>query len=118
MLAVCSVSFPSLARAQFLDACEDFNLLRFTPSKLEECIKDIKNKQTNLELDNDLLRLNVCSLALIVSNGRSAPDADLEVLIKDTCPARKSKNKAPSASSKILLQPSQAGVPLPKKRPP
>jgi len=75
------------------DACDDFNLLRFQPGRLEECIKHLKftyDLQINtFELENRSLQSEICILAMELRDVRpSAFEA-----LKDECiPPKLKKN--------------------------
>jgi hypothetical protein len=89
----------SISAANAASPCDDFNLLRFSPSRLEECIKHLKfmtDVQINtLEAENRGLQAQICILALELSEVRpSAFDA-----IKDSCvPDKSRRNNLPSAA--------------------
>ena len=93
---IADVAVPSPASA----ACDDFNLLRFDPDRLERCIKDMKFmadiRYNTLESENRILQAQICILALELREVRpSAYDA-----IKEACvPAKPKpkKNNAPPA---------------------
>jgi hypothetical protein len=65
--------------------CDDFNMLRFDPSRLEQCIKDMKFttdvRINTLQTENHVLQSQICILALELKEVRpSAFDA-----IKESC---------------------------------
>jgi hypothetical protein len=78
------------------DACDDFNLMRFDPKRLEECIKHMKftyELQLNsLELENHSLQVEICLLASELKDLRpSAYD-----MVKEFCVPAKLKKDHPA----------------------
>lgn len=62
----------------FADACTSFNQFQFSPYELERCIKEMKYlndlRLQTLEIENRLLRNQVCDLALEINKISPASD--------------------------------------------
>lgn len=79
--------------------CDDFNTMQFSPSRLEQCIHDMKfihDVQINtLETENRTLQSQICILALELRDIKpSAYEA-----IKEMCALPKSAKKRPAAAA-------------------
>jgi hypothetical protein len=73
--------------------CDDFNLMRFDPARLEQCIEDMRFMNdvrfNTLETENHILQTQICILALELKEVRpSAYDA-----VKEACVPAKPKPK-------------------------
>jgi hypothetical protein len=85
------------ATSALASACDDFNLLRFDPNRLERCIEEIKFNQKVLDMahTNEVrtLELQLCMVAMELAEIK--PSA--AELVKDLCSKpSKSKRSAPT----------------------
>jgi hypothetical protein len=82
--------------------CDDFNLIRFDPARLEQCIKDMKFMNdvrfNTLENENHALQSEICILAMELKDVRPSAYES----IKEFCvPAKRkpTKNSLPPTLS-------------------
>jgi hypothetical protein len=96
-LAVISMGFVALfPSAASASSCDNFNLLRFDPAALEQCIRDMQLSEmverNAMNSQIKLLQIQVCNLAMTVAEFKPMPDD----VLKSYCFAMAQPKKLPS----------------------
>jgi hypothetical protein len=84
--------FALLPTSAFSDPC--YSLSRLSPSELQDCVRDLRENQRILEMENETSQKQICLLARIMADSKPVSgerNADLDGFIKGLCPIPKKK---------------------------